>query len=341
MCSKCSRQQHYLIYAKRKQRVCDLCFELLTKYAIPEQDEEAPASNGQSLSGQRKLSSSDPTLDGRLESNETSNTQVSKKLRRNSSTVTSSARSSRNSSFFVEGQEHEQLNRERNEEILSSMLEETSSVENYDKNGVENGIDTNGAEKNGTDKHRLDKSRSLIIGTEKLNGSRPNGVNKQSSIERSHSTVTQHPNEASYDRSTNGAKGRAERSTSLHDIEPPTPQPENFNRNKLRQSGRRRIPKVLTEISADEKESDISGYMLKRKGKKWRPFWFVLKQHVLYSFKQSEDVVAIASVCILGYSVRVSPVPVENQPANRILELTHQNLPTEHFKLESEQCVEK
>ena len=221
------------------------------------------------------------------------------------------------------------------------MLEETSSVENYDKNGVEKSeIDKNSAEKNGTEKNGTEKNGMVSNGAGQTNGSRPNSVNKQSSIERSHSTITKHPNEASYERST---KSRVERSTSLHDIEPPTPQPEQaFNRLHLRQSGRRRIPKVLTEISANEKESDMSGYMFKRKSKKsWRRLWFVLKQHVLYSFKQSEDVIAVASVPILGYSVQVSQVSIDNLPAKLILELTHQNLPTEHFRLESEQCVEK
>lgn len=320
VCSKCSKQQHYLRYSKRKQRVCDNCFELLTKYAIPEEDEEShPASNGQQLNDQSKLSSSDPTLNGRQEQQ-----TAGKKLRRNSSNLTAaSSRSSQHSMFFVEGLEQppEQLAaaKDRNEEILASMLEETSSVENYDKNG--------------TDKNETDQRNGET--------SRPNGVNKQSGIERSHSTVTKHPNDASVERSNNGQKGRVGRSTSLHDIEPP--QEQHFKRHNLRQSGRRKnIPKVLTEISADETESDLSGYMFKRKSKKsWRRFWFVLKQHVLYSFKQSEDVVAVSAVPILGYSVQISQISIDNQPANLILELRHANLPTEHFRLDNEQCVEK
>ena len=335
VCSKCSKQQHYLIYSKRKQRVCDNCFELLTKYAIPETDEETAAQN---LADQSKLSSSDPTLNGRLGQVGNNQSQASKKLRRNSSNLTAiSSRSSRNSMFFVEGQEQEQ---QRSEDILSSMLEETSSVENYDKNGTDK-KEIDKPEKNGVDKSASFKN-GKENGADKMNGSRLNGVNKPSSIERSHSTVTKHPSEASFERSNR--KSQVERSTSLHDIEPPTPQPEQqFVRiQRQRQSGRRRIPKVLSEVSADEKESDMSGYMFKRKSKKtWRPFWFVLKQHVLYSFRQSEDVVAVSAVPILGYSVRISPTSIDNQPASLILELTHQNLPTEHFRLESEQCVEK
>ena len=337
VCSKCSKQQHYLNYNKRKQRVCDNCFELLTKYAIPEADEASPDSNGQNLGEQRKLSSSDPTLNDRLEQQQAGNnhSQMFRKVRRNSSNLTTlSSRSSRNSMFFVEGQEQEQLAKERNEELLSSMLEETSSIENYDKNGAEKNESEQSAEKNWT--HRIGTTAKNDVDKTV----RPNGVHKQSSIERSHSTVTSHPNDASSDR----PKSKVERSTSLYDIEPSNPLSEQpFNRRNLRQqSGRRRIPKVLTEISADEKETDMSGYMFKRKSKKsWRRLWFVLKQHVLYSFKQSEDVVAVASVPILGYSVQVSQISIDNYPASLILELTHQNLPTEHFRLENEQCVEK
>lgn len=121
-----------------------------------------------------------------------------------------------------------------------------------------------------------------------------------------------------------------------------SPQPE-FQRNlNIRQSGRKRIPKVLTEISANERDYDIAGYMLKRKGKKnWRKFWFILKSHVLYSFKESEDIVATESLVILGYDVKISEISLDGYPSNLILELTHKNQPVVYLKLEDERCVNR
>ena len=224
VCGKCSKQNHYLIYARRKERVCDNCFDTLTKHAIPEeQDENNQDENN--LKNQSQLSTSDPTLNhhhhAQLEERLNLNSNLSsiyKKVRRNSSNLTTfSSRSSRSSMFFVED---EQMNRDKNEEILS-LLEEPNSL---DEQQIE------------------------------MNTKQQNEMNKITS-------------------------NRIERSTSLNEQqEPATPQIEqqHFNRLNLRQSGRKRIPKVLTEISADDKESDMSGYMLKKKGKKtWRKFWFV------------------------------------------------------------------
>lgn len=294
VCSKCSKQNHYLYYAKRKQRVCDSCFELLTKHAIPEQDENnQDCLNSNDLNNQNKLSLSDPTLNSdRSEDNKTNLinfVNISKKVRRNSSNLTIfSSKSSRSSSLFFA--EDDQVNRDKNEEILASMLEETNGIEIDDK--------------------KIDKRKDSFRNS-----------SKDFKIVQS-----------------------VERSTSFNE-ESITPQPEqHFNRSNLRQSGRKlkRVPKVLTEISADDKESEMSGYMLKRKGKKkWNMFWFVLKSNVLYSFKQSEDVIAMHSLPILGYNVQISQNSIDGQPANLILELTHQNLKTEHFRLESEQCVDK
>ena len=47
------------------------------------------------------------------------------------------------------------------------------------------------------------------------------------------------------------------------------------------------------------------------------------------------------SMPILGYNVQISQISLDGQPANLILELTHQNLPTEHFRLDTDIEVEK
>lgn len=277
------KQKHYLRYSKKKERVCDTCFNTLTKHAIPEQEENSNEENHGKSDDPVKLSSSDPTINRARDDRQddfyapTSLTNVYKKVRRNSSNLTSlSSRSSKYSTFFMEEEEI----RDQNDEILSNLLEDQAPKMNG---------------------KQLDKQNSFI----------------------SHFITS------------------TEKSMSF-DEPPPTPQPE-FQRNlNLRQSGRRRIPRVLTEISANERESDMAGYMLKRKSKKnWKKFWFVLKQHVLYSFKQAEDVIAMQGLPVLGYTVQISEKALDGQPANLILLLTHQNLPDLHFRLETEQCVEK
>ncbi|XP_077870175.1 FYVE, RhoGEF and PH domain-containing protein 6-like isoform X2 [Saccoglossus kowalevskii] len=66
--------------------------------------------------------------------------------------------------------------------------------------------------------------------------------------------------------------------------------------------------KVLTEIPATTDECDIRGYLYKLKDTKkdWEKFWIVIKDHVLYTYKASEDVAAIKTEPIVGF--RVEPI---------------------------------
>ena len=286
---------------KRKQRVCNNCFDTLTKHAIPaeQDDENANRENQGNLNNQLKLSSSDSMLeslnvDGQEEDREDRDalsnfSSVYKKVRRNSSNLTSlSSRSSKCSMFFVDD---EQAARERSEDILSSLLEDSKAT---------------------ADKQSFDRQ----------------------SMNSSHSKVGQF---SSTDKSMSVDNPPMTPCTPM-----PTPQPD-FQRNlNLRRSGRKLIPKRLTEISANDRESDMAGYMFERKGKKnWRKYWFVLKSHVLYIFKQSEDVIAIDTKALLGYTVQTSESSLDGQPANLILKITHQNSPDIYLRLETEQCVEK
>ncbi|KAL3853314.1 hypothetical protein ACJMK2_016863, partial [Sinanodonta woodiana] len=59
-------------------------------------------------------------------------------------------------------------------------------------------------------------------------------------------------------------------------------------RHSGRQSSRFR-PAVLKEVHANDQGAMMSGYLKQfKKGKKWKRFWFVLKDKVLYTFKASE-----------------------------------------------------
>ncbi|XP_069694578.1 uncharacterized protein [Periplaneta americana] len=63
------------------------------------------------------------------------------------------------------------------------------------------------------------------------------------------------------------------------------------------------IPQRLKEVTANDTGSQISGWLQRRSRRSWKRLWFVLKEQVLYVYKASEDVVALESIPVLGYSV--------------------------------------
>ncbi|GAB1609622.1 FYVE, RhoGEF and PH domain-containing protein 2-like isoform X3 [Argonauta hians] len=80
--------------------------------------------------------------------------------------------------------------------------------------------------------------------------------------------------------------------------------------HKIRKSGHLgqkniKRPAWLKEVHANDQGSTMSGYLkLLYKGKRWKQFWFVLKDKVLYKYKASEDMAAIQSLPLLGYKIR-------------------------------------
>ena len=63
------------------------------------------------------------------------------------------------------------------------------------------------------------------------------------------------------------------------------------------------VPQRL-KISANSEGSQVSGYLRrKQRGLKWKRSWFVLKERVLYTYKASEDTVAIDTLPVLGWSI--------------------------------------
>ncbi|XP_059843751.1 FYVE, RhoGEF and PH domain-containing protein 6 isoform X2 [Hypanus sabinus] len=72
-------------------------------------------------------------------------------------------------------------------------------------------------------------------------------------------------------------------------------------------SGRKhkKIPAALKEVSANTGASSMSGYLYRSKGTKkpWKRLWFVIQDKVLYTYAASEDVAALESQPLLGFTV--------------------------------------
>lgn len=68
----------------------------------------------------------------------------------------------------------------------------------------------------------------------------------------------------------------------------------------------KKIPAALKEVSANTDESSMSGYLerMKPKKKQWKRLWFVIKNKVLYTYAASEDVAALDSLPLLGFSLK-------------------------------------
>ena len=49
-------------------------------------------------------------------------------------------------------------------------------------------------------------------------------------------------------------------------------------------------------------------YLFRKSRKSWKMFWYVLKDHVLYVYKASEDVLALETIPVLGYEVERAKV---------------------------------
>ncbi|KAI4891345.1 hypothetical protein NFI96_015733, partial [Prochilodus magdalenae] len=67
----------------------------------------------------------------------------------------------------------------------------------------------------------------------------------------------------------------------------------------------KRVPATLMEVSANTDESSMSGYLerMKPNKKQWKRLWFVIKSKVLYTYAASEDIVALESLPLLGFSL--------------------------------------
>ncbi|XP_053319602.1 FYVE, RhoGEF and PH domain-containing protein 6 [Spea bombifrons] len=90
-------------------------------------------------------------------------------------------------------------------------------------------------------------------------------------------------------------------------------------------SGRKqkKIPAAL-KVSASTEDSSMSGYLHRSKGSKkpWKQLWFVIKNKVLYTYAASEDIAALESQPLLGFTIKV--VKDETSECN-VIHLLHKN----------------
>ncbi|NXU51405.1 FGD6 protein, partial [Turnix velox] len=107
-------------------------------------------------------------------------------------------------------------------------------------------------------------------------------------------------------------------------------------------SGRKqkKIPAALKEVSANTEDSTMSGYLYRSKGSKkpWKHLWFVIKNKVLYTYAASEDVAALESQPLLGFTV--SEVKDENSES-RVFQLLHKNTLYYIFKADDPHTAQK
>ncbi|XP_070266940.1 FYVE, RhoGEF and PH domain-containing protein 6 isoform X2 [Myotis yumanensis] len=107
-------------------------------------------------------------------------------------------------------------------------------------------------------------------------------------------------------------------------------------------SGRKqkKIPAALKEVSANTEDSSMSGYLYRSKGHKkpWKHFWFVIKNKVLYTYAASEDVAAMESQPLLGFTV--TEVKDENSES-RVFQLLHKNMVFYVFKADDAHSAQK
>lgn len=122
------------------------------------------------------------------------------------------------------------------------------------------------------------------------------------------------------------------------------PLPDHLIRLSVRTSGRKRsrVPKRLCEVSANDPSSAMAGYLWKRVGKRsWKRFWFVLKEKVLYTYRESEDVLALQTLPLLGYEVQSLQSSVDGHPVELCIQIKHANQPIILLRLEHSAFYDK
>ncbi|XP_058529237.1 FYVE, RhoGEF and PH domain-containing protein 6 isoform X2 [Ochotona princeps] len=107
-------------------------------------------------------------------------------------------------------------------------------------------------------------------------------------------------------------------------------------------SGRKqkKIPAALKEVSANTEDSSMSGYLYRSKGNKktWKHLWFVIKNKILYTYAASEDVAALESQPLLGFTV----MQVKDEHSeSKVFQLLHKNMLFYVFKADDAQSAQK
>ncbi|XP_076313551.1 uncharacterized protein LOC143226451 isoform X1 [Tachypleus tridentatus] len=106
----------------------------------------------------------------------------------------------------------------------------------------------------------------------------------------------------------------------------------------------RNRPCVLKEVPASDKDITKKGYLYRmRQNKTWKKYWFLVKDKVLYMYRACEDVAALTSRPLLGYSVDrltkcfVFQLPENVEDAGCFFQLTHKGQLPVIFRAENPQ----
>ncbi|XP_059489496.1 FYVE, RhoGEF and PH domain-containing protein 6-like [Neocloeon triangulifer] len=99
------------------------------------------------------------------------------------------------------------------------------------------------------------------------------------------------------------------------------------------------VPQRLLEVTAMESECTIKGWLQRLVNRSWKKMWFVLKDQVLYAYKASEDVVAIETTPVLGFSVETPDHMVEGVHPELVFTLSHKT--ASHLPLQAQSSVPK
>ncbi|XP_077495973.1 uncharacterized protein LOC144106898 isoform X2 [Amblyomma americanum] len=83
---------------------------------------------------------------------------------------------------------------------------------------------------------------------------------------------------------------------------------------------------ILQEVAANDLGSSMSGYLHQWWKKAWKRQWFVIKEHVLYVYRASEDVAALRTVPLLGFQVGAVKKGFEEVPREQLFLLEHTGL---------------
>jgi len=105
-----------------------------------------------------------------------------------------------------------------------------------------------------------------------------------------------------------GKEGRSEKSKLKRSKSAMSAKFKVVKKSKRDRLTRKTLPSTLTEVSAQEQECNISGYLVilkKKKQNKQKKRWFVLKEHALYSYKAPSDPAAHSTLAVLGYTINV------------------------------------
>lgn len=92
---------------------------------------------------------------------------------------------------------------------------------------------------------------------------------------------------------------------------------------------------ILQEVPANDLGSSMSGYLHQWWKRAWKRQWFVIKDHVLYIYRASEDVAALRTIPLLGFQVRPVDKGFEDVPRDQLFELVHTGLEPVTFHADS------